>query len=220
MKYKWGSMISIFVILLPLAYYLIKEYGWIFCIKTLGVLSVYAMIIEYIGLTTGLPYGNFIYTGDLGYKINGILPVTVGLSWAPLMIGSIAITYTLTKNKIHRLILPVLILVLFDLVLDPASVAVGMWKYADTGLYYDVPLQNFIGWFISGSIGSMIGYCLFKNTENKNILFLSYSFLISIVFWTLVSVFKGLWIPSIIGIMMIIICAVIHYKNEKDSKNQ
>lgn len=220
MKYKWGSMISIVVILLPLIYYLTKKYGWIFCIKALAILSVYAMTIEYIGLTTGLPYGEFIYTGDMGYRINDILPITVGLSWAPLLIGSIAITYTLTKNKIYRLIFPVFILVIFDLVLDPASVAIGMWKYADTGMYYDVPMQNFIGWIISGSIGSIIGYWIFSKKEINNILSLSYSFLISIIFWTLVSVFKGLWVPAFIGMVMIIIYAVIHYKNEKAFKNQ
>ena len=220
MRYKLGSIISIIVILMPLLYYLIKNYGWIFCIKVLAILSTYAMIIEYIGLTTGLPYGEFIYIGNLGYMINDILPITVGLSWAPLLIGSISITYAITKNKIYRFILPVLILVMFDLVLDPASVAVGMWKYSDIGLYYGVPLQNFIGWIISGFIGSIIGYWLFNKKENKNILLLSYSFLFSIVFWTLVSGFKGLWVPMTIGIWMLIIYAVIHYKNAENLKNK
>lgn len=219
MKYKWGSMISIIIILIPLTYYLVKNYGWIFCIKTLAILSICAMIIEYIGLITGLPYGDFIYTGNLGYMIDDILPITVGLSWSPLLIGSVAITYTITENKIYRLVFPVVILVIFDMVLDPASVAVGMWHYLETGSYYGVPMQNFIGWIISGFIGSTIGYWLFYKKEIKNILSLSISFLISIIFWTLVSIFKGLWIPAFMGTMMIIIYAVIHYKNAKDSKN-
>lgn len=220
MKYKLGSMISIIIILIPLTYYLVKNYGWIFFIKALTILSIYAMIIEYIGLTTGFPYGDFIYTGNLGYMIDDILPITVGLSWAPLLIGSVAIAYTITENKIYRLIFPVIILVIFDMVLDPASVAVGMWRYSDTGLYYGVPLQNFIGWIISGFIGSIIGYWLFNKKDNKNILLLSYSFLISIIFWTLVSVFKELWIPTSIGTGMLIIYAVIHYKNAENHKNK
>jgi bisanhydrobacterioruberin hydratase len=220
MRYEWGSMVSILVILIPLAYFLIKEYGWLFCIHTLTILSIYAMTVEYIGLTTGIPYGDFIYTGNLGYKIHGILPITVGLSWAPLLLGSIAITYTITKNKIYRFFLPAIILVAFDMILDPASIAIGMWKYSDAGLYYGVPVQNFIGWVISGSIGSIFGYWLFYKRENKNILLLSYSFLISIIFWTLVSIFKELWIPATIGIGMIIIYAVIHYKNAENIKNK
>jgi putative membrane protein len=36
--------------------------------------------------------------------------------------------------------------------LDPGAVAVGFWAYADGGVYYGVPLSNFAGWVLSGTV--------------------------------------------------------------------
>lgn len=215
LAYSYGSIFALFVISLPLFYFLYSKFGFGLLIKLMVSLSLFALFIEYIGLVTGLPYGEFIYTGQMGYKLFGILPWTVGLSWAPLVIGAVAIVYSITQKKILRIILPVLILVIFDLLLDPVAVKIGMWSYLNGGSYYNVPIQNFVGWIFSGLVGSLICFFFLNKYSQKNIHSLSYSFFISIVFWSIVALGFNLFIPMFFGVLLIIISTMIYYKNNE-----
>jgi putative membrane protein len=219
LSYSGGSLIAIAIISIPSFYYLYKNYGIYFCIRTMVVLSLFALGIEYIGLVTGFPYGEFWYKTDLGYKIASKLPLAVGLSWAPLMIGAVAITYSFTKNKIGMILWPVILLLIFDLVLDPGAVSVGMWEFRDSGSYYNIPVQNFIGWIISGFIGSIISYIIFKNKNHTGIFLASTSMVISMGLWTLIAIFKGMTIPAIIGILFITLWIYAYKKYESNNKN-
>ena len=177
-------------------------------------LSLFALLIEYVGLVTGWPYGEFLYTGNLGYKLFGILPWTVGLSWTPLVVGSVAMVYPVTQRKVLRIILPVIVLVVFDLLLDPVAVNLGMWSYLHGGAYYSVPIQNFFGWIFSGLIGSLICFYILNKSDNK-IFNLGYSLLINIIFWSIVAWGLGLYIPLIFGIFLIMCFTVIYFKNNE-----
>ena len=220
MQYGGGSEISIFILFFPLGYIIYHRFGFGFFLKTLTLLSVWGLLIEYIGLTTDFPYSQFVYVGSLGYKIFGILPWTVALSWVPLMIGSVALIYMVSENKFLRITLPVLLLVMFDLLLDPVAVNIGMWKYTKIGVYFGVPVQNFAGWSFSGLVGSLICFYLFQNTEKKDMFGIWYSFLLSILFWTIIAIGKGLYVPGMFGIILIFVTLVISFKyNEKVSHN-
>ena len=37
---------------------------------------------------------------------------------------------------------------LFDLLLDPMAIRLGWWKWEEKGLWFGVPLTNYIGWAI------------------------------------------------------------------------
>jgi len=215
LTYSYGSIFALFVISLPLFYVLYFKFGLRTLLKLIISLSLFGLLIEYTGLVTGLPYGEFVYTGNLGYKLFGILPWTVGLSWAPLVIGSVAIAYTITQKKVLRIFLPVIILVLFDLLLDPLAVNLGMWSYLHGGAYYNVPFQNFLGWVFSGFIGSMICFTILNKYSQDKILHLGYSFFINIVFWTVVALGLRLDIPFVFGIFLIVSSIVIYYKNNE-----
>ena len=219
LSYPYGSAIAICIISLPLAVALYKNFGVKKTVLSFLVLSLFALAIEYTGLVTGWPYGHFEYTGELGARIFGILPWTVGFSWAPLMLGTVAMVYPFTKSKTLRILLPVVILVVFDLLLDPVAVSVGMWRFAEQGAYYGVPFRNFVGWGISGLIGSQISYLLFAKASARAVTSLGISFYISIALWTLVALFRGLYIPFIIGLVLSVLVAVIHYRYAKNSGN-
>jgi len=215
LAYSSGSILALFVISLPLLYFLYSKLGLRVMMLLVGSLSTLALLIEYIGLVTGWPYGSFIYTGHLGCKILGILPWTVGLSWTPLVIGSVALVYANTRIKILRIILPVFLLVVFDLLLDPVAVHLGMWSYVYGGIYYSVPIQNFVGWIFSGLIGSLMCFVFLDKLSDKKIYQLAYSFFISIVFWTVVSIGLGLIAPVFFGLCLIVYSIVIYYKNNE-----
>lgn len=215
LTYSYGSIFALLVISLPLFYVLYFKFGLRILLKLILSLSLFALVIEYTGLVTGWPYGEFVYTGNLGYKLFGILPWTVGLSWAPLVIGSVAMVYSVTQKKILRIILPVVVLVIFDLLLDPVAVNLGMWSYLHGGAYYNVPVQNFLGWAFSGLIGSLICFVVLNKYPQNKIRHLGYSFFINIVFWSIVALGLRLNIPFIFGLLLIACFIVVYYKNNE-----
>jgi putative membrane protein len=219
LSYPYGSAIAICIISFPLVVSLYKKFGIQKTVVSFFVLSLFALAIEYTGLVTGWPYGHFEYTGELGARIFGILPWTVGFSWTPLMLGAVAMVYPFTHSKTLRILLPVVVLVVFDLLLDPVAVSVGMWQFAEQGIYYGVPFRNFVGWGISGLIGSQISYFLFSHATAKQIAGLGTSFYISIALWTLVALFRGLYIPALVGALLGATVVVIHYRYAKNTRN-
>lgn len=125
--------------------------------KALGILiflASFAFVIETIGIITGFPYGSFAYLGSLGFKLGGIVPWTLPFAWLPLIIASWYISQKIAKRTWVRVILIVVILVLFDIVLDPAAVSLGFWEYSSP-FFYGVPLSNFVGWLVSGTIAAI-----------------------------------------------------------------
>ena len=212
LNYSGGSVLSLCILSAPLFYFLYLKFGLKVFLKLFFSLALFASIIEYIGLVTGWPYGNFLYGGHLGYKILGVLPWTVGLSWTPLVIGVVALVYTNTQSKILRILLPVILLLTFDLLLDPVAVHLGMWSYLHGGIYYNVPVQNFCGWIFSGLVGTVICYFYLYKYPNKTIYQLSFSFFMSIVFWTIVAFGYGLTTPAVCGLGLITYCVMTYYK--------
>ena len=117
---------------------------------------------ELIGTGTGWPFGNYAYTSFLGYKVAGHVPFSIPLSWfyvgfASVLLGSaIAAGRDLRPRGVWSVGLGVWFLTVWDLVLDPAmahrSLAVRFWNWSETGPYFGMPIQNFIGWSATGLI--------------------------------------------------------------------
>ncbi len=142
------------------------------CIKWLGkqralyllaILSAYAFLIETIALRTGFPYGHFTYSNALGTLIFGITPWTVPLGWVPLLIATWVLAWRFMPLIEMRILLTTFFLVGIDLILDPAAVSLGFWKYAHPGFWGGVPYTNFLGWMLSGIIGCLILQTLTKS---------------------------------------------------------
>ncbi len=203
-----GSIIAVSIISLPAFYGMIKIYGrrGIYSIIALGI---FALTIESIGIHTGFPYSPFEYTMSFGYRLFGTTPWTVFIAWSPLVIGAWLLAQTWLKQHWSRFLVYLGILVGSDIILDPGAVARGLWKYTNGGLWFDVPLQNFVGWIISGTIAYVILRLLLKNSHSnilknvrmKYIWLGSMSLLLSIFLWTGVNAGYELWLPAIIGII-------------------
>lgn len=125
----------------------------------LVLLTVYSYFIEYVGTTTGFPYGEFQYLIELGPMIAGKVPLGLPIFFIPLVVNAYLLVLLLFPDRTERLSfrLPVVVgTVLFlDLVLDPAAVAIKFWSYSES-FFYGVPLSNFFGWFISASVAVIV----------------------------------------------------------------
>lgn len=177
------------------------------------VFGVLALAIETIAIITGFPYGHFGYSGLLGHRLFGYAPWTVAFAWTPLVLAAYAVAARMFSNAAVRVVAMSLVLVLFDVVLDPGAVHLGFWKYAAGGGFYGVPISNFLGWLVSGVIAGIVLelFTLWK----KPLLpvpaqLISSGFLIAF-FWTALAGFAGLWWALFVGVILLAALAAFYF---------
>ena len=108
---------------------------------------------ELLGTTRGIPFGPYQYTDGLGLKWFGHVPLLIPLSWFTMALPSYAIARRLGTRRVRSIVLGALILLSWDLALDPAmSRVTTYWTWSGTGAYYGMPWLNLLGWFITGLV--------------------------------------------------------------------
>jgi uncharacterized membrane protein len=106
---------------------------------------------EAVGVRTGLPFGDYTYSGSLGPQLFAV-PVVVPLAWTmmayPMFLAARRISSRWTA------VIGGIGLAGWDVFLDPQMVADGRWRWSDPtpGLpgVTDVPLTNLAGWLLVG----------------------------------------------------------------------
>ena len=196
------SSVSVILFAIPSMWPLRRWLGRRDALITFAALGFLALLIEISAITTGFPYGHFGYSEHLGFMLFGVVPWTVAFAWPPLLLAGYSIAAQLLRNAGARVAATTVILVLFDLVLDPGAVHLGFWRYVDGGTYYGVPVSNFTGWLISGAVGAILLELFvsrFRPLLPVPIQLSSSAFLI-IFFWTFLAAFAGMFVPAAIGL--------------------
>lgn len=166
------------------------------------LLVFYSYIIEFVGLKTGWPYGEFEYLVSLGPHIFG-LPLGLPLFFIPLVLNSYILISLIGVEKVYNKIPATAGFVLMvDLVLDPAAVALGLWSYS-SGIYYSVPVSNFLGWVFSGLIATVLVHFSFE-TESfleriRETDFILDDLVSFVLLWGLVNLFYLNLVPVLIS---------------------
>lgn len=103
---------------------------------------------EWVGITTGVPFGDYHYTGALQPVLGGV-PVIVALAWGGMGLAAHAVGAAIAPGgRVARIALGALALTAWDVFLDPQMVRLGLWVWHDPGPYRGIPLGNFAGWFV------------------------------------------------------------------------
>jgi putative membrane protein len=111
------------------------------------------LLVEAVGVRTGVPFGTYAYTGDLGPTVLGV-PLVVPLAWTMMAWPALVVGRTLAQRWA---VAPVALvggtaLAAWDLFLDPQMVDAGYWTWADPHpalpLVPGVPLTNYAGWIL------------------------------------------------------------------------
>lgn len=161
--YRWGWLLSgpTYVVLGALAILLhaASRFGWGRALTLLAIGSLISLGSELLGTSTGLPFGPYSYTTLLGYRIAGLVPFPIPLSWFYMVYASLAITGRILKAGDSETIKTIwalaggAILTAWDVAMDPAmSKATTHWIWQTDGFFYGMPLMNWFGWFLTGSI--------------------------------------------------------------------
>jgi uncharacterized membrane protein len=112
-----------------------------------------SFLSEYMGTGYGIPFGGYHYTALLGIKLGGRVPFLIPLSWFLMTVPSYVLARHALGNRPAWLVLSMasLLLVIWDLALDPAmSALTPYWVWEESGPYYGMPWMNLFGWFVTG----------------------------------------------------------------------
>jgi uncharacterized membrane protein len=130
-------------------------FGWGRLAIFVALAVVVSFISEVIGVATGWIFGNYHYTDNFGPKILGVPPITqagyVSMGYASLIIARVILDRLRTPKGWGILAVPIcatFVMVSWDVAMDPyQSTVSGDWIWRDGGPYFGVPLHNYVGWF-------------------------------------------------------------------------
>jgi len=109
------------------------------------------LLVEGLGLHTGVPFGPYHYTGTLGPEVAGV-PVIVPLAWMMMAWPALVVGRALAHRPVAVALVGGVALASWDLFLDPQMVAAGHWVWADPvpalPFVPGVPLSNYAGWVV------------------------------------------------------------------------
>lgn len=208
----------------------------IYAYRTLGVRTTLAFMLpailislssELLGTSTGFPFGNYSYLSGLGYKIAGLVPFTIPLSWFYLGLCS----YLLARAGLAKVApklggfwqvgavgLGALLLTSWDFVLDPAmsQTALPFWYWHQPGAFFGMPYQNFAGWLGTGIVFMTVAALLWRRQSialqpaQLNLPLVVY--LGNFAFAMVMSVGAGFWVPILLGLLLGAFPAVLCWK--------
>jgi uncharacterized membrane protein len=121
---------------------------------------------ELLGTSTGFPFGHYAYLQGLGYKIAGLVPFTIPLSWFYMGFATYLLAYSGLSLWLRRLGwgevgikgvsigVGAILLTAWDLVLDPAmsQAPFPFWTFQELGSFFGMPYRNLAGWLGTGVI--------------------------------------------------------------------
>ena len=113
------------------------------------------LVVETLGLHTGVPFGLYRYTGTLGPEVAGV-PVIVPLAWMMMAWPALVVGRALAQRPATVALVGGAALASWDLFLDPQMVAAGHWVWADPvpalPFVPGVPLSNYAGWVVVATL--------------------------------------------------------------------
>jgi len=130
--------------------------GWKNALLLLVFVFVVSLLFESLGVATGLIYGPYHYTEKLGPKFLGLVPYLIAVAWFMMMYPSFVMAEWLIPSSwkgAGRLLslaaIGGLVMMAWDVVMDPIMVAGNYWVWDVQGAFFGVPLQNYWGWWLT-----------------------------------------------------------------------
>ncbi len=178
---------------------------------------------ESLGVHYGLIFGTYHYEQDFGVQLFGV-PITIGFAWVMVIFTSMAHYEFLLERKktgVGALIyssVTSLLAVTMDLIIDPvAYVGREYWIWDEGGLYYQIPSQNFLGWFFVSFVIQFFLYLMVKR-EGKSSRWTSRMkrlYFLVIFMFMVTAMVEGLWLAVFVTLGFYILSLLIKLRLEK-----
>ena len=168
-----------FISLLLIWYYPIRNKNEVLLFAAIAILGFAA---EAIGVATGKVFGEYAYGRNLGFKILEV-PVIIGVNWAVLSFTSSGIANRIPVNSIYiKAAIASLLMLIFDFFIEQSAPVFDFWEFE----LPEVPLQNYITWFV---LAYIFNYAVLKLISDADAKICIHIYIVQILFFTLFYVF-------------------------------
>jgi uncharacterized membrane protein len=133
--------------------------GGVRALAALAVVAGVGLVAEAVGVATGVPFGDYAYTGTLGPEVAGV-PWLVVAAWVFMAWPAAVVARVVATSWAARVAVAAVALAGWDLFLDPQMVTAGHWTWAPGGWRLpgvpDVPVSNFGGWLLVAAVIAVV----------------------------------------------------------------
>ncbi len=110
------------------------------------------LLLEILGVATGLVFGPYHYGPVLGLSVAGV-PLLIGFNWMMLLVGFLRGIQPLFDRR--AVFLPAILagaaLMCFDILMEPSAIHLNYWQWHTP----HIPLQNYAAWFLIALAASL-----------------------------------------------------------------
>ncbi len=221
-----GGVVYMLLGMAAVAIYAYRTLGLWHCLGFMIPAICLSLGSELLGTSTGFPFGHYRYLSGLGYKIAGLVPFTIPLSWFYLGFSTYLIARAgLASRQIPdwlrltgAIALGALLLTSWDFVLDPAmsQTTLPFWIWEQPGAFFGMPYQNFAGWMGTGALFMSVATLIWK-TKPVTLSHLQLRLPLAIylgnfAFATVLSLAAGIYLPILLGIFLGVAPLFLCYK--------
>lgn len=132
---------------------------------------------EWLGVNTGIIFGDYEYGSVLGPKLLGV-PLIIGINWFILSYSVGAILNSGRHSSFMKIILGATIMTLIDVLIEQVAISLGYWSWAEG----KIPFSNYAGWWIVSFFILWTFSATLKDERNPVSYFLIFSQLIYFIF--------------------------------------
>jgi putative membrane protein len=175
---------------------LVETWGVRRTLRLTALILPLAWLVEYMGSTTGFPFGAYHYTDLLQPQLGGV-PVIIPLAWLMMLpcawavglrVCELRITnydfshrystssprhlVTLSKHPwafIEFVLVSAAAFTAWDFFLDPQMVAWGYWVWTPPGGYFGIPWVNFVGWYGAAALITALSFWLLDLGQERHV---------------------------------------------------
>ncbi len=220
-----GGVVYIVLGAVAIALYAYRTWGWRNLLGFMLPAVFLSLSSELLGTSTGFPFGHYSYLSGLGYKIAGLVPFTIPLSWFYLGFS----TYVLARcgleakgingwgAKIGGIAIGAILLTAWDFVLDPAmsQAAYPFWEFQDVGDFFGMPYRNITGWLGTGLVFMSVATVFWRSPalplKRSQLVTPLVIYLVNFAFGALITIAQldvRFWIPTVISVVVGVVPAI------------
>ena len=159
--YPEGASLSYLNLILAAFLLFLSEKNYLRTLATFVIIFLGGFLVEYIGVHTGVLFGNYQYGAALGPKVEEI-PLVIGVNWFCIVVSSSALLHSLRAHIVLKAVLAGALCTGLDFLIEPVAIKLDFWNW-EGGI---IPMWNYICWFVFSTLFAFI-YLSLGKTRNK-----------------------------------------------------
>lgn len=204
---EWMSSLLLAMLGVTAGAWLLVNFG------TLGlVVSATVMIaglgLEYLGVTTGFPFGVYSYTGVLVPELAGGVPLAIGFAWLLVVVGGIfTAKWAFQTSLVWAVCVAGAVLAVgLDFLLEPVAYHVkGYWRWQEVDGYYGVPWSNFLAWLIAALLMNVLASRVLDLARPAQWSWMPIAlYVMNVVMFGIVNITHGFWWSGLVGLILLV----------------